>query len=91
MTTSENLDNSTLKHDLAVNDAADLLVRETQRASNAFQLKTGIKSIDSHLQNVFTSGQVVAVGHLLDEDHIVCIYHMVKAYMTDAHRIFHRR
>jgi hypothetical protein len=82
MTTSESLETATVKHDLAVNNAADLLLRETQNASHVFHVKTGIKSIDSHFQNVFTSGKVIAVGHLLDEENIVCIYIMVKAWLT---------
>jgi hypothetical protein len=80
MTTSESLETSAVKHDLAINNlnAADLLLRETQSASNVFQVKTGIKSIDSHFHNVFTSGKVIAIGHLLDEEHIVCIHDMVE-------------
>jgi hypothetical protein len=74
MTTSESLDTSIVKHDLVVNNAAHLLLQERQNSGLVFQVKTLIKSVDSHLQDVFTSGKVIAVGHLSDEEHIVCIY-----------------
>jgi hypothetical protein len=82
MTTSESLDTSTVKHDLVVNNAADLLLRERQNSGLVFQVKTWIKSVDSHLQDVFTSGKVIAIGHLSDEEHIVRIYPSTKACLT---------
>ena len=58
--------------DLNFIKAAEMLLQETS-PGESFTTKTGIKSIDVHFPDLFSSGKVVGLGQTRDDDASVCI------------------
>ena len=60
-------DSTDQSQSLSVVNAADLLQQE-KSGTRALIVKTGIKSIDAHLQGIFSSGQVIGLGREQQDD-----------------------